>query len=43
MRAYCVRLSFYIKKKSYISPKLIESNMVNDYATDIKRRCLKKI
>ena len=30
------------KKKSYISPKLIESNMVNNYATNIKRRCLKK-
>ena len=42
MNAYCVRLNFKKKKKSYISPKLIESNMVNNYATNIKRRCLKK-
>ena len=43
INTFCVRLSFYyIKKKSYISPKLIESNMVNNYATNIKRRCLKK-
>ena len=41
MNAYCVRLNLK-KKKSYISPKLIESNMVNNYATNIKRRCLKK-
>ena len=46
MNAYCVRLIFYKNKKnkkSYISQKLIESNMVNNYATDIKMRCLKNI
>ena len=37
MNAYYVRLSFYIKKKkSYISPKLIELNIVDNYATNIK-------
>ena len=37
MNAYCVRLNFYkLKKKSYISTKLIEWNMVNNYATNIK-------
>ena len=36
MNVYCVRLSFYIKKKSYISPKLIEWNIVDNYATNIK-------
>ena len=43
MNAYYVKLIFYkkkkkdfIKKKTYISPKLIEWNMVDNYATDIK-------
>ena len=36
MNAYCVGLSFYLKKKSYISPKLIEWNMVDNYATNKK-------
>ena len=37
MNAYCVRLSFYNNKKSYIGPKLIEWNMVDNCATNIKR------
>ena len=42
MNTYCVRLSFYKKKKkSYISPKLIEWNMVDNYATNIKGDALK--
>ena len=36
MNAYCVRLSFYKSIKSYVSPKLIEWNMVDNYATNIK-------
>ena len=36
MNAYCVRLSFYLKKKSYISPKLIKWKMVDYYVTNIK-------
>ena len=37
MNAYCVRLSFYIKKKkSYITPKLIEWNIVDNYVTNIE-------
>ena len=35
MNAYCVRLSFYLKK-SYISPKLIKWKMVDYYVTNIK-------
>ena len=42
MNAYCLRLSFIIiKKQSYISPKLIEWNMVDNYATNIKGDALK--
>ena len=37
MNANCVRLGFIINKKTYIGPKLIEWNMVDNYATNIKR------